>query len=165
MWKAVENVEGKAHSCGICHLIYISQHVPMCTSPIWTLLSTYHIPRYHIQPASPSSQTTLPYPSNPSDPDRSFEQNLHTSKVSGHQEPGWIEFISNRQPPVRCNFDLGPLPSSRPPSLSQGLKDLENLGYQGIFSASPKRNLNCAPWAVSQNPIKDEVIPPPPRNL
>ena len=69
--------------------------------------------------------------------------------------------LSGQPPNGKHHLDRGPLSSSCLPSFSQGLKDLENLGYQGMFSASPKWNLNCVPWAVFQHPINDEVIPPP----
>jgi hypothetical protein len=46
------------------------------------------------------------------------------------------------------------------PLTLHSLKDLENLGYKGRCSASPKRNLNCVPLALGQHLINDEVIPP-----
>ena len=140
-------------------LFAYSNTYPMCTCPVGT--PGVHIPGYHTQPTPP-----LPgYPSLstqfPQILPGSFKWNLHASQVQSLH----LEIRMGRahlrvdSPSWEHNWDLGPLPSSRSSPLWQGLKDLENLGYQGTLSASPQKNLNCAPWAAGQHTISGEVIP------
>lgn len=124
--------------------MYISRKYPLECISQDIMSSPLYLPLY-----CPSLSThlpqTLPGP---------FKRNFHTPQVQS------LHGLWDGQPSNgKCHLDPRPLPSS--PSLSQGLKDLENMGYQGIFSASPEKNLNCVPWAGFQHSINDEVIPPP----